>query len=75
MKDPQNHTCSEDSYIQYVFDNADHNTCTTDGIMTATPLSNVTAEQPISRLEKNPSSDGVGKFGFIEPKNVERRNS
>jgi len=50
INDPANHTFSPDAYIQFIFDNADHNTCTIDGkntfhtiggIMVVTPTSSV----------------------------------
>ncbi|KYN22379.1 hypothetical protein ALC57_05221 [Trachymyrmex cornetzi] len=57
INDPANHTLTEDAYIQFVYDNADHNTCTIDGrntfhamggIMIATPSSSV-----VSKVLKN----------------------
>lgn len=63
VQDPANHNLSPDSYIQFVYDNADHNTCTIDakdtfhamgGIMVDTPLTTVTSKKKISRLQTIP---------------------
>lgn len=32
LEEPDTHTCSPEAFIQYIFDNADHNTCTIVGI-------------------------------------------
>lgn len=62
IADPTNHSFSEDGYVQYVFDNADHNTCTSDGkdtfhsmggIKVVTPASSVTSKKIIARLKKH----------------------
>lgn len=84
INDPANHSCSPDSYIQFIYDNADHNTCTIDGkntfhamggIMAVTPSSTVSSKKSISRLKRIPSSEDIGKFGFIELKRFEKKNS
>ena len=31
VNDPDNHSCNSECFIQYIFDNADHNNCTIDG--------------------------------------------
>lgn len=75
INDPENHTCNPTCFVQYVFDNADHNTCTLDGkntmhvmggIKVATPSSDVLSKKTIARLSKIPSSEEVGSFGFIK---------
>lgn len=84
LHDPQNHTCFEDTYIQYAFDNADHNTCTIDGkntfhamggIKIATPADTVTTKHTIARLEKLPKANAVGTFGFIPLQIFDRKAS
>lgn len=61
MNDPENHTCSENAFVQYSFDNTYHKTCTIDGkntfhamggIKIVTPASYVTSKNVISRLKK-----------------------
>ncbi|CAB3228080.1 unnamed protein product [Arctia plantaginis] len=73
-----------DSYVQFVYDNADHNTCTIDGknifhamggIMVVTPASSVTSKKSISRLKQIPSSEEIGDFGFVKLKHFENKNS
>ena len=34
VNDPENHKLSNDAYVQFIFDNADHNTNTIDGLNT-----------------------------------------
>lgn len=84
IKDPANHIVSPDSYVQFVFDNADHNTCTIDGkntfhamggIMVVTPASSVTSKKSISRLKQIPSSEEIGEIGFVKLKHFENKNS
>lgn len=73
LEEPDTHACSPEAFIQYIFDNADHNTCTIDGkntchtmggIMAVTPSSTVTSKRTIPRLSKIPSALSTGKFGF-----------
>ncbi|KYM99414.1 hypothetical protein ALC62_09846 [Cyphomyrmex costatus] len=45
------------------------------GIVVATPSSSVTSKTIISRLKDIPSSEAIGKTGFIELKHFEKRNS
>lgn len=77
LEEPDTHTCSPEAFIQYIFDNADHNTCTIDGkntfhsmggIMAVTPSSTVNSKRTIPRLSKIPSAVAIGKFGFTELK-------
>lgn len=84
IKDPANHIVSPDSYVQFVFDNADHNTCTIDGkntfhamggITVVTPASSVTSKKSISRLKQIPSSEEIGETGFVKLKHFENKNS
>ncbi|GBP49291.1 hypothetical protein EVAR_102234_1 [Eumeta japonica] len=83
IKDPANHTFSPDSYVQFIYDNADHNTCTIDGkntfhamggIMVVTPASSVTSKKTISRLKQIPSSEEIGEIGFVNLKRFENKN-
>lgn len=83
-KNPENNTCSEGTHIQYVFDNADHNTCTIDGkntfhsmggIAIATPASGVMTKQEIPRLNKIPISVEIGSHSFTELKIFEKQHS
>lgn len=82
IHDPQQYDLTN-SYIQFVFDNADHNTDTIDGrstfhsmggIMCVSPASSVQSTKTIERLKKIPSADSIGKFGFIPLKHFEKRN-
>ncbi|KYN14012.1 hypothetical protein ALC57_13768 [Trachymyrmex cornetzi] len=84
INDPANHTLTEDAYIQFVYYNADHNTCTIDGrntfhamsgIMIATPSSSVVSKKSIEKLKKIPSSKEIGKTGFVELKHFEKKSS
>jgi len=68
------------SIINFVFDNADHNTCTIDGrdtfhamggIKCVTPSSFVKSRD-INRLKKAPTADLSGKFGFYPVKNFKK---
>ena len=83
VNDPQQYNLSE-SYIQLIFDNADHNTNTIDGrntfhsmggIMCVTPASSVQSSQNIVRLKKIPNADSLGKFGFLPIKPLEKGDS
>ncbi|XP_018377306.1 PREDICTED: uncharacterized protein LOC108770299 [Trachymyrmex cornetzi] len=56
LDDPENHVCKSECFVQYVFDNADHNTCTLDGkntmhvmggIKVATPSSDVISKKKL----------------------------
>lgn len=83
LHDPQQYDF-EDTFLQFSYDNADHNTCTIDGfntfhsmggIMCATPHSSVTSSRKIKRLKKVPSSDVIGKFGYLPVKTFEKKQS
>ena len=83
LHDPQQYYF-KNTFLQFVFDNADHNTCTIHGyntfhsmggIMCVTPHSSVTSTRIIKRLNKIPSSEVVGKFGFIPVKTFEKKQS
>ena len=74
VNDPEQIKISDDAFIQFSFDNADHNTNTIDGfktfhamggIMCFTPSSAVTSENAIKRLNSVPTSTEIGKFGFL----------
>ncbi|KAJ8671111.1 hypothetical protein QAD02_002370 [Eretmocerus hayati] len=74
VKDPEKLSLSN-AFIQFAFDNADHNTATLDGyntfhvmggIMIVTPHSSVTSEKPITRLRKLPKAVELGKEGVME---------
>lgn len=63
-----------DSYFQFVFDNADHNVNTIDGkntfhamggIEIITPSDSISGSECVSRLKKIPSADVIGKFGNV----------
>ncbi|KYN02063.1 hypothetical protein ALC62_07132 [Cyphomyrmex costatus] len=84
LDDPENHVCKSECFVQYVFDNADHNTCILDGkntmhvmggIKVATPSSDVISKKNITRLKKIPTSEVVGKFGFIPLLHFEKKNA
>lgn len=84
IKDPASKTWTEDSYLQFIYDNADHNSCTIDGkntfhamggIMVATPSASVTSVKTIPRLNIIPSAEEIGKTGFIKLLNFEKKNS
>lgn len=84
INDPTSHTCQPETYVQYIFDNADHNTCTIDGkntfhqmgcIKAATPAYSVTSKTTISRLKKTPTSAVLGKFGYTKLMEFQRNNS
>ena len=81
------HPASEppnDSFTQFVFDNADVNISTIDGfntfhsmggIQSVTPQNNVTSDQPITRLTKIPSASFVGRFGRNPIKTFESKSA
>ena len=82
LHDPQKYDL-KDTFLQFVFDNANYNTCTINsyntfhsmgGIMCVTPYSSVTSTRIIKRLNKIPSSEVVGKFGFIPVKTFEKNS-
>lgn len=84
VHDPEQFKISEDAFIQFSFDNADHNTNTIDGFKTihvtggircVTPSSSVTSETSITRLSKIPTSIEIGKFGFFPLKLFDRGTS
>ena len=69
-----NDKLSNDVYVQFIFDNADHNTNAIDGlntfhamggIMSVTPSSAVSSEKIIEKLKRIPTSENLGKIGFI----------
>ncbi|KYN10940.1 hypothetical protein ALC57_16910 [Trachymyrmex cornetzi] len=45
------------------------------GIMVVTPASSVISKKTISRLKKIPSSEEIGKIGFVKLKRFENKNS
>ena len=78
VNDPENYKLSNDSNVQFIFDNADHNTNTIDGlntfhamgrIMCVTPSSAVSSDKMIEKLKQIPTSQNLGKFGYIPLKN------
>lgn len=78
VKDPANHSLLEDAYIQFVYDNADHNTCTIDGkntfhamggIMVATPSSSVVSKKKYRQVEDDPSLRRYWKNRFCRVEN------
>lgn len=79
VKDPEIFKIADDSFIQCIYDNADHTTKTIDGlntfhamrnIMVVAPSSAVTTEKSIIRLNKVPSVKEIATdFGFLEIKN------
>ena len=84
VNDPEQIKISDDAFIQFSFDNADHNTNTIDGfktfhamggIMCFTPSSAVTSENAIKRLNSVPTSTEIGKFGFLPLKLFDRGTS
>ena len=84
VNDPENHKLSNDACVQFIFDNADHNTNTIDGlntshamggIMSVTPSSSVSSDKMIEKLKKIPASENLGKIGFIPLKNFEKGTS
>ena len=73
-----------DSYVQFVYDNADHNTNTIDrlktfrsmgGIMCVTPSSSIECNKTVQKLKKLPSASSLGSFGFVPLSYFERKNS
>lgn len=81
VNDPLNHSISDNCFMQFVFDNADHNTNTLDGrntfhvmggIMCVTPLSAVSCKKTIKRLSKIPSENSIKQVGLIRKKTFER---
>lgn len=84
LQDPQIHTFKPECFIQYVYDNADHNTATIDGsntfhamggIKIVTPESSVETKKTIPRLKVIPSAEFIGKFGFIPVKKFDKKKS
>lgn len=74
VSDPENLTLLPDSYLQFVFDNADHNTATIDGkntfhciggIMCVTPVSSVKTDSEVTRLKGTLPEITSGKFGYL----------
>ena len=80
VKNPDNYTISTDSFLQCIFDNADHNTATIDGrntfhamggIMSVTPSSAVTSVSNIPKLKNLPTSNQIcDSFGFLPIKQL-----
>lgn len=73
-KDPTNHTIGDDGYVQYVYDNADHNTRTLTGHNTwhvmagckiVTPSSKVSSSNKIVRLAEVPTEKEISIDGFL----------
>ena len=73
-----------DSYVQFVYDNADHNTNTIDGlktfhsmggIMCVTPSLSIECNKTVQKLKKMPSASSLGSFGFVPLSYFERKNS
>lgn len=81
-KDPANHTVSNDAYVQYIYDNFDHNTRNLDGKNTVhimaggkvvTPSSMVTSKQKIARLDEIPAAKDVSIDGFLPLQHYEKK--
>lgn len=84
LKDPENNKTTDSAYVQYVYDNADHNTSTVDGKNTfhamgggkiVTPKSSVTLKKTIPRLRKIPNAEDLAKRGFIKLQRWEKQKS
>ncbi|KYM95812.1 hypothetical protein ALC62_13539 [Cyphomyrmex costatus] len=84
INDPEQFNISGDKFVQFIFDNADHNVNTLDGhntfhamggIMAVTPWQAFSSCKTIQRLNKIPSAEDIGKFGFIGLKQYERKGS
>lgn len=80
---PDNHSCSVYSYVQYVFENTVY-MCTVDGkntfhamggVKIVTPSSSATSKQKLVRLKTTHKCDVIGKFGFIPPKILYKKQS
>ncbi|XP_043285283.1 uncharacterized protein [Venturia canescens] len=80
LMEPSNASIASDSFSQFVFDNADHNINTIDGLHTfhamcgiecVTPASAVSCGSSIPKLKKLPSAETIGKFGAIAIKNFD----
>lgn len=74
MKDPENFSINTDSFVQFIWDNADHNTRTIDGfgtfhtmggIISVTPFSAVSTKERLHRLSKILSAIDTGEYGFF----------
>lgn len=72
--DPEQYKVSGDLFVQFVYDNADHDSATIDrrgtfhamgGIMCVTPSSCVTSNKKIPKVKSNSPLDAGGKFGFL----------
>lgn len=81
VNDPEHYRLLNDFFLQFIFDNADHNTITIDGygtfhaiggIMCVAPFSAVESNEIIARLNAMPSKEEIGAFGYIVLKNFER---
>lgn len=84
VNQPEHYNLKDATFLQFVFDNADHNTNTIDGnntfhamggIMCVTPSSSVESGGNIKRLSKMSSSGEIGKFGFILLKHFQKGSS
>ncbi|KYN50525.1 hypothetical protein ALC57_00165 [Trachymyrmex cornetzi] len=84
INDPEQFQINGDRFVQFIFDNADHNVNTLDGrntfhamggIMCVTPSSAFSAAKTIQRLKNIPSAETIGKFGFIDVMQFEKKNS
>ncbi|XP_043269016.1 uncharacterized protein Nepl16 isoform X1 [Venturia canescens] len=74
VNDSGNFNIVSDTYLQFVYDNADHRTATIDGkntfhcmggIMCVTPTSSVQFNNNVPRLSRTFSKDISGTFGFL----------
>lgn len=75
INDPENINFISGTYMQFVFDNADHNTATIDGkntfhcmggIMCVSPTSSVSFKTSIPRLKTDAlTTNNTGSFGFL----------
>lgn len=81
LNDPQEYNY-DNSFVQFVYDNADHNTNTIDGlntfhsmggIMCVTPSSSISSNKKIERLQKIPTSNYIGRFAYVDV-NTRSRN-
>lgn len=75
LKDPDDNKTSVAAYLQYIYDNTDHNTSTLDGKNTfhvmgegkvVTPESGVTVKKSIAKLLTIPSAEDLAERGFVK---------
>ena len=83
VNDPEQFHIAQNSFVQFIFDNADHNLLTLDGkntfhamggIMTVTPSHAFSSDKTVKRLKNIPSALDIGKFGFIDLKQFEKKS-